>query len=436
MKRINTKKIVLSVIVPVYNVDKYLKECIESIIAQTFEDWEIILVDDGSDDKSVQICEHYSKTDSRVKLVRQEHSGASAARITGIENSRGEYICFVDSDDWMEGMAFEKMLMPLLQDCELDICMCSYVKHEGSKKTVMCGLVSCMPQIYSASKALEKMFVEEEYTWSLWGKIYKRELFFKEDLLHEPWPHTYGDDTYVNWRIFKKALTVACLPLNLYHYRLNPESIMHQKIDSRRLVYFDIYDEILNEIDNLHSHLAQCIIGILIDIGLDILRELSLEEYRSNGWYQACAVLNKYLVLYENELTEQQKQMVDIINKSDKELKKLKEECWLELKRFYDRHKNIFIYGAGKLAGEVAEKIMGVGLDFSGFIVTELEGNLLEKDAHKVFSLQDVIDEYSNSNIGIVTGLSKKNLQQVIPLFEKMDAWEIFDGTRLSLRSL
>lgn len=429
-------KRVLSVIIPVYNCAKYLEDCLESIIKQTFVDWELILVDDESDDTSVQICECYCQNDTRVKLIKQKHMGASVARINGIKNSLGDYITFVDSDDWMDAVAFEKLLMVMLQKRNIDIGMCSYVKHEGPTKTAMCSCESHTPCFFSASKSLEMMFEEKEFTWSLWGKIYKSELFFSDNLLYESWPRTYGDDTYVNWKIFKKAKRVMYLPLNLYHYRMNPESLMHQKIDDRRLVYFNIYDYILSEIYDKSSRLAQNIIGVVISVAVDILRELSLNVNRSNEWYQARDVMNKYLAFYNNEIDEQQKQIIDIINKSEAEVKQIKERCWFELKSFYDRHECVFIYGTGKFAIEAVERMVREGFEFTGYIVTNQEGNIREKNEHVVFLLHDVINEYGNSNIGIVTGLNKKNLQQVLPLLERMPKWEIFDGTRLSLRSL
>lgn len=98
----DTQKI--SVIVPVYNVEKYLSRCIDSIISQTFSDFELILVDDGSTDSSGKICDEYGKKDGRVKVIHKRNGGLSSARNCGLENAKGNYICFVDSDDWISSV--------------------------------------------------------------------------------------------------------------------------------------------------------------------------------------------------------------------------------------------------------------------------------------------------------------------------------------------
>ena len=100
---------IISIIVPVYNAEKYLSRCIDSILRQTFADFELILVNDGSSDKSKEICEKYLESDPRIKLINQENSGVSAARNTGLDNASGEYIGFVDSDDFIEKNMYEEL---------------------------------------------------------------------------------------------------------------------------------------------------------------------------------------------------------------------------------------------------------------------------------------------------------------------------------------
>ena len=99
----------ISIIIPVYNSDKYLKRCINSILKQTFIDLEIILVDDGSTDNSLKICEAYQKQDDRIRVIHKENGGSTSARKAGVQIARGEYIAFVDSDDWIEEIFFERL---------------------------------------------------------------------------------------------------------------------------------------------------------------------------------------------------------------------------------------------------------------------------------------------------------------------------------------
>lgn len=106
------KNQLISVIVPVYNVEKYLRQCIDSILSQTYTNFELILVDDGSKDQSGEICNEYAEKDSRIRLFHKENGGVSSARNLGLDNAHGEYICFVDSDDWVDNTYIEDMLKP------------------------------------------------------------------------------------------------------------------------------------------------------------------------------------------------------------------------------------------------------------------------------------------------------------------------------------
>ena len=111
----------ISIIIPVYNAEKYLKICVDSILNQTFKDFELILIDDGSSDTSKEICEQYIKLDNRVKVIEQSNKGVSVARNNGLENSCGEYIMFCDSDDWIEEECLENLYYKFIQDKNTDI---------------------------------------------------------------------------------------------------------------------------------------------------------------------------------------------------------------------------------------------------------------------------------------------------------------------------
>jgi len=121
----------LSIIVPVYNVEPYLRKCLESIKAQTFTDFEAILIDDGSTDQSGTICDEYASDDIRFIVIHQNNSGASAARNKGLDIAKGEYIAFIDSDDWIESEMFEKMIYQA-ENSKADIVGCDFRQHDGN----------------------------------------------------------------------------------------------------------------------------------------------------------------------------------------------------------------------------------------------------------------------------------------------------------------
>ena len=123
----------VSVIIPVYNVEEYVAECLESVMKQSYHNLEIILVNDGSTDSSDAICRKYLKKDSRIRVVEQEHGGLSRARNTGIKTAKGLYYAFIDSDDWIDSCMIEKLLTQLLQ-YNADVSCCNFEKFESASK--------------------------------------------------------------------------------------------------------------------------------------------------------------------------------------------------------------------------------------------------------------------------------------------------------------
>ena len=122
----------ISIIVPVYNVEEYIHKCINSILAQTYKDFELILINDGSPDNSGIICDEYARADSRIKVIHQQNSGLSAARNAGLAVAKGDYIGFVDSDDWIDKSMYESMITEA-QTLEADIVICDYYKVKKKK---------------------------------------------------------------------------------------------------------------------------------------------------------------------------------------------------------------------------------------------------------------------------------------------------------------
>lgn len=170
------RKRIISIIVPVYNVEKYLKDCIESILKQSMQDFELILVDDGSTDSSGTICDRYAEKDSRIKVVHTKNGGLSAARNAGIEIARGEFVAFVDSDDYVLPEFIEQMYKKILET-DADICECnfSYLKNQkiiNSRR---------LPEVALDSlNAIRRMFAPPYAGYvNTWNKLYRRKLFDK-----------------------------------------------------------------------------------------------------------------------------------------------------------------------------------------------------------------------------------------------------------------
>lgn len=161
----------LSIIVPVYNVEHYVKRCLDSIKNQTFKDYECIIIDDGSKDSSGSICDEYAAMDDRFIVIHQENTGLSGARNAAMKIVRGDYIAFVDSDDWLASNAYS-VLFSILEKNNSQIAMCDFM-HDGDYAT---GLENTGIRTYSAKEFTEKILVDEIGS-QLWKFIYEKELW-------------------------------------------------------------------------------------------------------------------------------------------------------------------------------------------------------------------------------------------------------------------
>ncbi len=215
----------VSVIVPVYNAEKYLQECVDSILNQTLSDLELILVDDGSTDSSPALCDHYVAQDARVKVIHKPNGRAASARNAGLRTAMGEYVAFVDSDDWISPDMYEKMLQ-----VGADVTLCDYVRFQGEKEFPF-----TQPNIaagfYNKSQIREKIYphlvmdgIEYPITISNWAMLIKRDIItrnrlsYREDIL-------ISEDAPFGSEVLYCADSFAYLKgERLYHYRMTEGS--------------------------------------------------------------------------------------------------------------------------------------------------------------------------------------------------------------------
>ena len=172
---------IVSIIVPVYNVEKYLRPCLNSIVMQTFSDFEAVLVDDGSMDNSGQICDEYAAKDSRFVVVHKQNEGVTKARITAFKHSKGELITFIDSDDYVSPDYLEKLSRPILKD-DADMVSCSYIFVENGKESV--------PQPYITGTFEGRQITD----------------FIRDHYFYSPFTHTYGLPCYLCTKMVKRKL--------------------------------------------------------------------------------------------------------------------------------------------------------------------------------------------------------------------------------------
>lgn len=234
----------ISVIVPIYNTEKYLPKCIDSILAQTHTNWEAILVDDGSPDYCGKICDEYAAKDKRFKVIHQKNGGVSVARQTGLDNATGDYIIHCDPDDWIEPTMLEDMLKCSISN-NADMVICDYIiekdgEIEYSKQN--------LPENPDAKDVISRI-INEQLHGSLCNKLVRRECC--HGLAFYPTNVYLAEDELFNIRLLAKGIKVTYLPKAFYHYKMDNYSSACQsrnvKIVSSRIITVKEYEKILDK---------------------------------------------------------------------------------------------------------------------------------------------------------------------------------------------
>lgn len=222
------KNELITIIVPVYNVEDYLCKCIDSIIGQTYNNLEIILVDDGSPDRCGEICDEYARHDTRIRVIHKENGGLSDARNVGIENSKGDYIAFVDSDDYIAPDMYEKLYnIAKVNDADMSICsfMCVNTKGNSIDDQNLYNPIS--NNVLSGIEVFEDKLAENQYWYWVvaWNKLYRRSLF---DNIRFPVGKQHEDE-FVAHHLYSITRKVACCGNKMYYYVKRENSIMSKK---------------------------------------------------------------------------------------------------------------------------------------------------------------------------------------------------------------
>lgn len=219
----------ISVIVPIYNVEKYLDRCVDSIINQTYKNLEIILVDDGSPDNCPKMCDDYAEKDSRIKVVHKENGGLSDARNVGMEVATGEYVSFIDSDDYVS-LDFYETLLETIVDNDSDIVECGVVKFYENEKFDKYN-DDLKVTNYDTVDALDGLINENPFKQHVWNKLYKSNIAL--DI-----PYAVGklnEDEFWTYQIFGKAKKVTRINKTMYYYFQRGSSIMGNGYNIKRL---------------------------------------------------------------------------------------------------------------------------------------------------------------------------------------------------------
>lgn len=250
---------IISIIVPIYNVEKYLRPCLDSIRAQTFKDFEAVLMDDGSTDNSGLICDEYVQKDNRFVVVHKQNEGAVKARITAFDHSKGEYITFIDADDYVSPVYLEKLISPIMEE-GVDMVSCNYYDVDSHNHKITAGKLT-LEGLYSGDALLD--FIANHYFYDsschgfgmtniLWTKMVKRS--FVTYGLKDGVGMWFGEDQVAMFSMLYRVSSLRIIPDRLYYY-------VHHKGQATQRYDFSLWDSLIKMFETyqrLDTHRVAC----------------------------------------------------------------------------------------------------------------------------------------------------------------------------------
>lgn len=271
----------ISIIVPIYNVENQLDRCIESLINQTYKKIEIILVNDGSTDNSLKICNKYIEKDCRIKLIHKENEGLSAARNTGLNVAKGKYILYVDSDDYIEYDACEQLLKGDVDNVDFIVGACrkiynekiSYLKHTNIKPKIS----------YKSKDFIISSIKNLEWYAPSWLNLYKRDFLLKNNLYHKA--GYLFEDMEILPKIFLSASKISYVDYPFYNYVIRENSITTSPNTSKKTeMILEIYNNWMYIINSLpDKELKKYLYGILIKLYMKSAKVMKIKGWKIDG---------------------------------------------------------------------------------------------------------------------------------------------------------
>ena len=240
----------VSILSPCYNVEKFLPQCLDSIIAQTYSNLQIVLIDDGSKDDTWRVMQDYRGKDNRIEIYHQENHGVAMTRNHLLEKVKGDYVLFVDSDDWIEPDMVDFLVEKALTN-NVEMVVCGNVVNDTQPAS------EYNEELWSQDKAVKEFLRHVSINGSLWNKL------TKVSLLHNVKFHcgiSYGEDALFCWELLQNAKSILLTNKQLYHYRMNMDSISHQSFGDKKLTGHEVWTHICDETSKLYPqylHIAQ-----------------------------------------------------------------------------------------------------------------------------------------------------------------------------------
>ncbi len=291
----------ISIIIPVYNVEKYLKECLDSVCAQTFTDWECICVDDGSTDSSPKILDEYAIKDSRFRIIHREHSNAGACRNTGMDVAKGEYYSFLDSDDVFAPKMLEFHLKTIVKN-EADISVCKMIRYrDGEELPSLASKTTKKFESYYDTPA-QSIDIYEKWNGRAWDKLFKAKLISEYSIRFQEIRST--NDMRFTYTALSLSKKVVCIDSVLIAHRLNPTSLEATR-SKGALCMIDALKSYCDEMKcrgifekypNLFHNYRRWIVNIMFWY-MDTIDTVDSYEMVHNAFYELCVYFDLYRLI-------------------------------------------------------------------------------------------------------------------------------------------
>ena len=275
----------VSVIIPVYNTERYLPQCLESVLGQSFQDFEVIVVNDGSTDRSVQIIQEFAQKDIRISIIEQANKGLSESRNAGIDRAKGKWITFIDSDDMVDPSFLQTLIQAAIQN-DADITCCAkrlFTDENSCRQTPSIHTNEAM--VLSPTQALTNaLYQKDNPDYSAWNKLYRRALWENRKFK----PGIYFEDMDVIPKVFLEARRITFTEDSLYFNRRHPESILSTTYDLKKAELLDIAEAVCSLVAGKGTQLEKAAQSNLFSACCSILMRTeaseTFEEYRERAW--------------------------------------------------------------------------------------------------------------------------------------------------------
>ena len=377
----------ISVIVPVYNVEKYLSRCIDSILNQTFTDFELILVDDGSTDNSGEICDMYSQKDSRIIVIHQSNQGVSVARNQGIISAKGGYITFIDSDDWISSRLLERLLLSCEKnDSQMAVSIIKKVKE------FTCDYQSnAFDNVMIGKEAVEKFgsLMDMRFRGPV-GKLVRTSIV-KAHMF--PCDRKYGEDTACVYRWMFDCNKVVEILETHYFYYTRDDSVAHKQFDWHRLDSYKTYDEMLDfylkhHICNPYKVLLRKYLQEMID-GYERCVLLNKKDIAQEIQKQLQIYVSSKFGFYENTSFETRESLIEIVAKHEGLIDGYLADCYYGLYTLYQDFED------NRIRAEIKRRIKRIIRKYSPSfsLYSYLYELVYPKTTSNYWRLQSVINE-------------------------------------------